>query len=308
MTAKHNMDFCKPYSSTLDILSTTVPYMVDVALNVPMSIITVFANFMVLLAIRCSTSIHLPSKILLSSLVLTDLGVGLFGQPQFVMFTIIRARKAYSNTTCFLVNSYIITASVFSSVSIFSMTAISVDRYVALFHHQRYREIVTVRRVLVVVTIMWSSTLAFATSWLWNKSLWIFSVCSSVCVCFIVNSVTLVKIYRELRVRYGQRIQDQTQEVRSTVNVAKYRRSTSTILWIYVLFILCYSPFLCLFIIFQITMLPQRPLAVCIYEFSITVVHLNSCLNPFVYSLRQPEIRAEVLKQLRKRCGQNPSQ
>ena len=37
----------------------------------------------------------------------------------------------------------------------------------------------------------------------------------------------------------------------------------------------------------------------CILEFSITLMYLNSCLNPFVYCFRLPDIRAKVRQTLR---------
>ena len=54
------------------------PFLVffNAALNVPLAVATTFANLVVLLAMRRVTSIRLPSKLLLCSLVLTDLAAG----------------------------------------------------------------------------------------------------------------------------------------------------------------------------------------------------------------------------------------
>ena len=118
-----------------------------------------------------------------------------------------------------------------------------------------------------------------------------------------------IKIYRGLRHPHGHRVQDQAQvqaqqQAGNTLDLAKYRRSTSSMLCIYGLFILCYLPYFCVSIIkafFQLNAFIQ-----CIYEFSSTVVYLNSCLNPMVYCFCLPEIRAEVRKTLRKLSFQSP--
>ena len=149
-TTKHNSDFCYPYRSVhFETVSSIVPYTMNAALNVPLAILATFANSLVFAAIRQSTSIHLPSKLLLRSLVLTDIGVGLVVQPQYTTYLITKVKDSLS-ISCFCLKLFGFAGGMFTCVSLLTMAAISVDRYIALFFHLMYHEIVTTRRVCVI--------------------------------------------------------------------------------------------------------------------------------------------------------------
>ena len=310
-TTKNNSDFCFPYTSVyFEIVGSTVPYTVNAALNVPLAIAATFTNILVFAAVRHSPSIRLPSKLLLCSLVLTDVGVGLVVQPQFVTFLIMKV-KDHPAIACYCRQSFDIASATFTSASVSTMTAISLDRYIALFFHLKYHEIVTTRRVCVVLAIVWSLALFYASTWFWNTTLYSSLTFCGLCVCFLVISVAYIKIYRGLRQQYGHQVQEQAQvqaqqQAGNTLDLVRYRRSASSMLWIYSLFILCYLPYFC--VRFVSAFLYHNVFIHCIIEFSLTAVFLNSCLNPFIYCLRLPEIRAEVLRILRINCGQSPQQ
>jgi len=54
--------------------------------NVILAITSTLGNTVILAALCKESSLHLPSKILLRSLALTDLSVGILLEPLFVMF------------------------------------------------------------------------------------------------------------------------------------------------------------------------------------------------------------------------------
>ena len=304
-TTKHKSDFCYPYTSVyFDTVGSIIPYAVNAALNVLMAIVAIFGNSLVFSAVRHSPSIHLPSKLLLCCLVLTDFGVGLVVQPQFVTF--LSTRIEYPEIACFCLKSFGFASSLLISGSVLTMTAISLDRYIALFFHLKYHEIVTTKRVCAVLAITWSLALFFASTWFWNTTLYSFLVSFVLFVCVLVISVAYIKIYRGLRQQHGHQAQDQAQvqaqqQTGNTLDLAKYRRSASSMLWIYGLFILCYLPYFCFR--FLSTFRRHNVFIQCIFEFALTVVLLNSCLNPIVYCLRLPEIRSDVLQILRNICA-----
>ena len=310
-TTKHNSDFCSPYTSVyFETVGSSVPYIVNAALNVLLAIVAIFANSLVFAAVRHSTSIRLPSKLLLCSLVLTDVGVGLVVHPQFATFLIMKVKDCLA-IACYCRKSFDFASSTFTSASVLTMTAISLDRYIALFFHLKYHEIVTTTRVGVVLAIIWSLAVFFASLFLWSKTLSTSLTFCGLCVCFLVISVAYIKIYRGLRYQHGHQVHDQAQvqvqqQAGNILDVVRYRSSASSMLCIYSLFILCYLPYFC--VRFVSAFLYHNVFIHCIIEFSLTAVFLNSCLNPFIYCLRLPEIRAEVLRILRINCGQSPQQ
>ena len=108
---------------------------------------TVLANAMILAAFWKTPSLRQPSSILLCGLALTDLAVGLLVQPFFAVFKL-------GEMTCasIAVKAGWILYEAFGmflgAVSALTITAISVERYLALFFHMRYEVVVTFKRVL----------------------------------------------------------------------------------------------------------------------------------------------------------------
>ena len=291
---------CAPFPNVrFESLDNPLPDFVNAALNVPLAVATTVANLVVLLAMRRVTSIRLPSKLLLCSLVITDLGAGFVVAPQWAAFLFFRA--IYSGSVqCPLYRSFAVTGTLSTIASLLSLTAICVDRYAALFFHIKYKQIVRTRRVCAVLAFIWTTGLLLSRSSVTNDKFWGAVSNSGGVVSLLVISVVCIKIYRRLR---PQQIQPQApdqaqQQAGNTLNIARYRRTASAMLMVYVLFLICYLPWLCLAVISSL--IKRTALSECLWDFSYTLVLLNSLLNPFVYCLRLPEIRTESEKQLRK--------
>ena len=242
-----NSEPCYQFTSDyFETGSSTAPCIMNASLNIVLAIVTTVANIWVLLAIRKNnTSLHLPSKLLLVNLVLTDLGVGIAVQPMFVAFLVAKV-KGFSGT-CFIYASFGISVSILACVSLLTMAAISLDRYIALYFHLRYRDIVTTKRVFSVLVVIWLFAGLYSCLWLWKLMVWkcfFFTVAS---ISFIVCTLSYTMIYRGLRHQQLNQVADQAQaqpqqQAANPLNVARYRRSASNMLWIYGLFVLCYLP------------------------------------------------------------------
>ena len=280
-------------------LDSSLPYYFNAALNVPLAHATTFANLVVLFAMRRVTSIRLPSKLLLCSLVLTDLGAGSVVQPQAAAYLFLQA--IYPELVpCELLRSYAVTGSIFAGASLLTLAAISLDRYAALFFYLKYQQIVTVRRVCAVLAVIWTFAILSALTFLPWPELWRGAAIVVVAVAVIVISVASIKIYRRLRALQIQpQAPDQTQQqAGNTLNMERYRRTASAMMWICVLLLICYPPFLCMSAFIAASQLTA--LIHCLHDFSGTLVLLNSFLNPFVYCFRLPDVRREVVKELHK--------
>lgn len=272
-------------------MDTIFPYMVNAAFNLPLSIIATFANVLVFLAIRRTTSIFPPSKLLLCSLVLTDVGVGSVVQPQLAVHLLTKATKARS-LACFSLKWYAFAGSMLSCVSMFTMAGISLDRYIAVYSHLSYRNIVTTKRVAAFLAFSWFVAVLYPSTRHWNGVIWGYITPLGILICSFVISVAYTKVYR------GLRHLSPHSEGEAYLNIAKYRKISTTMLWIYVIFMISYLPVS--LAVFIATLCHHSTLTQCISEFCYTVMLLKSSINPFIYCFRLPGIRAEVLKQLRK--------
>ena len=112
---------------------------------------------------------------------------------------------------------------------------------------------------------------------------------------FFVIMISIWKIFRIVR-KHQQQIKEQTIAVShlpaNTVNILKCRKSAVTVLYIYGLFLIFYLPFMVLLMIKKFVGYTRTVRIV--YEYTATVVFINSCLNPVVYCFRIGEIRRAV--------------
>lgn len=288
--------------------ASTTPYIVNGALNAALSILTVLGNALVFSAIRKVTSLHMPSKLGLYSLVLTDLGVGLVSQPLFATYLTAKAKVLSVGVMCTSFGLFHIVASCLTCASLLTVTLLSLDRYIAFHFHLRYHDIVTVKRAITLVVCVWlTAGLASLVAFLWRDKLYFPIAIALLCTCLPVTTFSYLKILWGLRyhTRTSNLIQDQFQakgqrRAGRTLDVVCYKKSAWSMIWVYYLLLLCYVPSLGVGIAIQVVGFTST--LNCAFEFTITMAFLNSCLNPFVYCWRIPQVRATVLQTVRKTC------
>ena len=108
-------------------------------------LVSITGNSLVLTAILRSPSLRSPSIVFLCSLAVSDLLVGLAVQPVFI--------ATLFKSSDLLFQSCNMLASSFCGVSLCTckMTAIGVDRFLALHCHMRYPNLMTSKRALRIV-------------------------------------------------------------------------------------------------------------------------------------------------------------
>jgi len=90
---------------------------------------------------------------------------------------------------------------VFSAVSFLTVTAIAIDRVLALLLKAKYQTTVSLRRVITVLLTIWALTGLWVFNWIWNLETYqvfnitVISVCLLVCsVSYITPWVTLCQL------------------------------------------------------------------------------------------------------------------
>ena len=109
-------------------------------LNIFLSITAFLGNSLILAAPRKESSLHPPSKLLLRSLATTDLCVGLISEPLYVTFLLSVVNEQWNICRYVLVSVFAI-GNILFGVSLLIVTAISVDRLLALLLGLRYRQV-----------------------------------------------------------------------------------------------------------------------------------------------------------------------
>ena len=107
------------------------------AVNSTLAVIAFLGNVWVIVALHKVSSLHPPSKLLLGCLASTDLCVGMITQPLHVALLVLPQDPQARNYILMVFN---ILAVMFGGVSLLTLTAISVDRFLALLMGLRYRQ------------------------------------------------------------------------------------------------------------------------------------------------------------------------
>ena len=263
-------------------------------LNAPLMLTSTAANILVLTAIKKTPSIRSSSITMLCSLAVSDLLVGFIVQPFFFasllsrVFLIERISKIAAFWLC--------------GVSLCTMTAISIDRFLALQYPMRYQATIRVnqRALNTLVIIIWLHNFVFSGFYVWNWPLYFIMIATGVCLFISISTFCYIRIYRIVR-RHQNQIQAQQQAAQQNTthgdnsNMVRMKRSALNTFIFYIAMILCYFPIIISLCVASITSkdLPE------VWHLADTVVFLNSSVNPFLYCWRLKEIRKAVLKILR---------
>ena len=258
-------------------------------LNAPLMLLSIIGNALLLVAIMRTPSIRSPSVIFLCSLAVSDLLVGLVVQPAYIAEQIVGTVSALQEA---------VTAMGFAGcgVSLWTMTAITVDRFLALHYHLQYPNLMTTSRAIYTIVTLWCNITLFSFSILWSRRIYYFLTAFCITICLLVCLVCFIKIYRIVR-RHQLQIHVQQQAVENSTDAKNHHirqsnRSAKNIFIYFLAMILCYSPFSIVVIISGFTSLDLQV----IRTFPVTVAFMNSSINPFLYCWRMTELRTAVFK------------
>ncbi|XP_031560823.1 cannabinoid receptor 1-like [Actinia tenebrosa] len=288
----------------------------------------IFGNLLVLIAVLRTKSLYSPSIVLLCCLALSDLMVGLVAQPCFVAHKI---GELTDNINIYCITRVVSETAGFVTVGVstLTLTAISVERYLALKLHLRYREVITCKKVLVVAISFWLIVLL-----LWgvrfvahNKTF------DAVVVLLLLMALGLTlgcyyQIFKTVR-RHENEIKCQTTTQNESISgttsgqrenrivrnsscaqppetearksrrrMLRYKKSTSAMVYILGVFIVCYVPILIVNI--SIIIRGYTKSEKIAYVYTSTILLMNSSVNPIIYCWRISDIRRAVKSTINK--------
>lgn len=268
---------------------------VNCILNVPLILICIVGNALVLIAASKSRRIRSSSMEILSSLAFSDLLVGIIAQPLFLahQFT----KESFLNSLMVLIVNPV------CGVSLWTLTAISVDRFLALHFHMRYATLVTTTRVKISIAFIWLYNFVSSALYYLVPFIYFFIMTLTTVICILTFFLAYLGIYFIVR-HHQLQIHAQQETVESKdvagnvhgISMARLKKSAMNTFVFFIFFVICYLPMYAL-LTFAISKRAQWTTE---YDFSITVVFLNSAINPFLFCWRLQELRRNVLKTLRK--------
>ena len=268
------------------------------AVNIFLSVTAILGNALILVALHKESSLHPPSKLLYRCLATTDLCVGLVTQPAMATCWMSLVHEDWSLCRYVYVINFVST-SILVLVSLLTLTAISVDRLLALLLGLRYRQVVTLKRIYMIVATFWVvSGVAAAMNLVYPLiTFWYSNIGMLLCLGISIASYT--KIFLALS-HHQTEVKDHVQQQPgqpNALNMARYRKAVYSALWVQIALVVCYVPFSIMRVLLIYSALnPSRVLA---WAITVVLAYLNSTLNPFLYCWKISEVRQAVKQTIR---------
>ena len=292
-----SLDYFPTYTELKDLRST---FITNCIFNNFLTHTSIMLNIVTIYAIHKTSAIAKTLKTLLLSLACSDVAVGLFSQPIYTFFLVKWLHLDHINCNTYQVLN--IAVFLFLAASFLGVVAVGVDRFLAVHLHLRYQELVTHRRVVVVVIDKWvcSAFVSLMIFWGLLSTQQLINLVGAA-LGFIIALVVYIRLYFTVRRHKNQiqcmQIQEVTHsdEIKNFIALIKF---TVSIFYVYLLLLICYLPF---FIFSAVMRMYGSSIALKqFFLYSMTLIFLNSSLNPVIYCWKMRHVRHAIVNILRK--------
>ena len=287
---------------TATLENTDLHYLINCVLNAFLCFTASTLNCITIHALRKASSLPKPLRTLLFSLAVSDVGVGFLAQPLYTALLGIAWFQGTKNNPNYdnVYRAFITTLHLFSIASYTGVIILALDRFLAIHLHLRYRELVTQGRLLAVVIFNWVSAVLLAFLRFMNledigRGINAFLTISG----NIITPILYCKIYATAA-RHANQIHamqvDTTRQGGQVGDAVSLRKSITGTFFVYLAFLVCYLPNFATLVANLISgpSDTRHPWQV----YTITMIFLNSSLNPLIYCWKVRQIRHTVVEML----------
>ncbi|CAI5779789.1 adrenocorticotropic hormone receptor [Podarcis lilfordi] len=266
----------------------------------------VLENLLVLIAVGRNKNLHSPMYIFICSLAVSDMLGSLYKTLENILFIIFCKMRSLTcqgalEKTMDDILDFMFILSLLGSI--FSLSAIAADRYITIFYALRYHNIMTMKRTLVILVIIW----AFCAGS--GIAVVIFSheiatvVSFSVFLCFMLIFILSLYIHMFLLARsHAKKIALQPT---SLVHQRANMKGVITLTVLLGVFLCCWAPFVLHMLLMAFC--PQNPYCICygsIFHMNGILIMCNAVIDPMIYAFRSPELRSTFKRLF---CCRKPS-
>ena len=244
-------------------------------------IFTSVFDFVILLTLRKTSRLHSPSKMLIFNLSVTDLAVGVFVWPV--------CAKAITSTKCICVDVVIVVGFLLTAESLLTLTAISLERVLAIHLQHKFKIVVTKKRIARTIIILWILGTLTVFFWLLPRTIRISCIVVLLTTCLITVVTSYAQVFRMLN-RHAKQLQSRN-GYQAALTIL-HRKSAVTSAWVVGSVLVLYLPYVCCIITGEIIGLSNEVRI----AMNITGIlcFLNSAVSPAIYLFRMRDLRNAV--------------
>uniref|UniRef100_A0A8D2ETG5 Adrenocorticotropic hormone receptor n=1 Tax=Theropithecus gelada TaxID=9565 RepID=A0A8D2ETG5_THEGE len=255
------------------------------------SIVGVLENLIVLLAVFKNKNLQAPMYFFICSLAISDMLGSLYKILENILIILrnmgyLKPRGSFETTADDIIDSLFVLSLL---GSIFSLSVIAADRYITIFHALRYHSIVTMRRTVVVLAVIWTFCTASGIAMV------IFSHHVPTVITFTSLFPLMLVFILCLYVHMFLLARSHTRKISTLPRTNMKGAITLTILL--GVFIFCWAPFV--LHVLLMTFCPSNPYCACymsLFQVNGMLIMCNAVIDPFIYAFRSPELRDAFTK------------
>ncbi|XP_076874324.1 trace amine-associated receptor 13c-like [Brachyhypopomus gauderio] len=265
-------------------------------------LLTVCGNLLIIISVCHFKQLHTPTNMLILSLAVSDCLVGLFVMP-FHLSRMIESCWIFGISVCVF---YYLMCFFVTSISIYNVALIAIDRYFAISNPFLYIERVSVSKICIVILSMWIFLMSYNSALLYfNGNSRGILMCPEQCLIalqemcslvdlifvFIIPCSAIIIFYAMVFViakKHATAIREINIQSKASKNMAdsmKSERKAAKVLSILVAVFLA-----CLFPYFVYATISNAVETQSFHNF-VVLLYLNSTINPVIYALFYPWFR-----------------